>query len=396
MKVLNMITTKIKDLYQILYITPKEEWTNYVQAFFESRVLKQELIEKALEEAKEAEWRSEVIEAVMEGAPEDQAYAWKKMLECQYDWCKTYLDDTHHNANVEGFIKILVPLVRRMLPQLTILKLIGCQPMAGPVGLAYKLRYREEEREEQEKKKETPAGFLEGTQGKKLSLEVVSQAVEARTQRLSAGWSIEATEDVTKIHGINIEAEMIQALAHEIAFEMNNEYINIMRRVGIEQKVKINGDDFAITIRINQACSAIAQTTRRGAGNWIVISPTMLARIQAAVAGKGIYETAKDEPKTGSVLLAGVLNSSIKVYVDMYSPDDQILVGYKGNNGETDTGIAYCPYVPVMSSGVVINPHTFEPVVSMMTRNGVSTDEVSQNFYRNIIIEDLADFGDEE
>jgi len=126
----------------------------------------------------------------MEGAPEDQAYAWKKMLECQYDWCKTYLDDTHHNANVEGFIKILVPLVRRMLPQLTILKLIGCQPMAGPVGLAYKLRYREEEREEQEKKKETPAGFLEGTQGKKLSLEVVSQAVEARTQRLSAGWSI--------------------------------------------------------------------------------------------------------------------------------------------------------------------------------------------------------------
>ena len=50
--------------------------------------------------------------------------------------------------------------------------------------------------------------------------------------------------------------------------------------------------------------------------------------------------------------------------------NDVILVGYKGGNGETDTGYFYCPYIPLMSSGVVINPVTFQPVVSLMTRYG--------------------------
>jgi hypothetical protein len=50
--------------------------------------------------------------------------------------------------------------------------------------------------------------------------------------------------------------------------------------------------------------------------------------------------------------------------------DDTILVGYKGGNGETDTGYFYCPYIPLMSSGVVVNPTTFQPVVSLMTRYG--------------------------
>ena len=38
--------------------------------------------------------------------------------------------------------------------------------------------------------------------------------------------------------------------------------------------------------------------------------------------------------------------------------------------GEIDAAAFYCPYVPLMSSGVVVDPATFEPVVSFMTRYG--------------------------
>jgi hypothetical protein len=47
-----------------------------------------------------------------------------------------------------------------------------------------------------------------------------------------------------------------------------------------------------------------------------------------------------------------------------------ILVGYKGGNGESDAGYYYAPYIPLMSTGVIMNPVTTQPVISLMTRYG--------------------------
>jgi hypothetical protein len=46
-----------------------------------------------------------------------------------------------------------------------------------------------------------------------------------------------------------------------------------------------------------------------------------------------------------------------------------VLVGYKGAS-EADAAAFYCPYIPLMSSGVVLDPQTFEPVVGFLTRYG--------------------------
>jgi hypothetical protein len=60
----------------------------------------------------------------------------------------------------------------------------------------------------------------------------------------------------------------------------------------------------------------------------------------------------------------------MKIYVDGYASDSTpVLVGYKGSS-EADAAAFYCPYVPLMSSGVVLDPATFEPVVGFMTRYG--------------------------
>jgi len=38
-----------------------------------------------------------------------------------------------------------------------------------------------------------------------------------------------------------------------------------------------------------------------------------------------------------------------------------------------DSGYFYCPYVPLMSSNVVIDPNTYNPQMSLMTRYGKAT-----------------------
>jgi hypothetical protein len=60
----------------------------------------------------------------------------------------------------------------------------------------------------------------------------------------------------------------------------------------------------------------------------------------------------------------------MRVYVDSYAATGTaVLVGYKGTS-EADAAAFYCPYIPLMSSGVVLDPATFEPVVGFMTRYG--------------------------
>jgi hypothetical protein len=68
--------------------------------------------------------------------------------------------------------------------------------------------------------------------------------------------------------------------------------------------------------------------------------------------------------------MVGTLNSAMKVYVNTYAADNSpVLVGYKGSS-EADAAAFYCPYIPLMSSGVVLDPDTLEPVVGFMTRYG--------------------------
>jgi hypothetical protein len=63
-----------------------------------------------------------------------------------------------------------------------------------------------------------------------------------------------------------------------------------------------------------------------------------------------------------------------------------ILLGYKGNS-EIDAGFYYCPYELLISTGVVIHPQTFDPVISFMTRYGTLTVD-PENYYTKI---DLVD-----
>jgi hypothetical protein len=425
----------------------------------------------------------ETKEALLDGLKQSQKEVVGPLLENQKKYLiqETAATGSIQAHDIANFRKTLLPMIRRIIPGTIASELVGVQPMSGPVGLVYTLRYRYEENMTHNAASSQFGGFditsgdeafgnaspvrqfyagntgaaqaagasgidtaggpadidattaeggawesssdvtsyasgtsdfsgysvnvggsmlggsgsfAEGNGGRKMSLEVISQAVEAGSRKLQSGWTIEAMQDLNSQHGLDIESEITKALSAEIVQEIDAEIINdLLALSGTVRTFDFNntggttyapafvGDRFAnLGVRINEVANVIARKTRRGAGNFIVVSPMIVSVLQSAA--KSVFAPAVEGSFKGpnNTELVGTLNGRIKVYSYLWnqatpgssSPngDDKILVGYKGGNGEVDSGYFYAPYVPLMSSGVIVNPVTFQPVVSLMTRYG--------------------------
>ena len=221
----------------------------------------------------------------------------------------------------------------------------------------------------------------EGTGGKAMSIQILKQTVEAKSRKLQARWTFESAQDAQAQQGIDVEAEIMAALAQEITAEIDQEVINSLRTLAATEETfnqaavsgtaTFVGDEHAaLAVLINRTANKIAQRTRRGAGNWAVVSPQALTVLQSATTSAFARTTEGSFEAPTNQKMVGTLNSAMKIYVDTYAADDSaVLVGYKGSS-EADAAAFYCPYIPLMSSGVVLDPSTFEPVVSFMTRYG--------------------------
>ena len=305
------------------------------------------------------------------------------------------------SGNVAVLNKVILPVIRRVMPTVIANEIIGVQPMTGPVGQIHTLRVRYADSaagvtagSEALSPFNIAASYsgapdttasLEGQPGRKLSIQVLKQTVEAKTRKMSARWTFEAAQDAQAMHGLDVEAEVMAALAQEITAEIDQELLASLANLAgtpthtFDQSNASNftgtatyvGDQHAaLAIMINDVANRIAQRTRRGAGNFVVVSPTALTILQSATTSAFARTTEGTFEAPTNTKFAGTLNSSVKVYVNSYADATApILVGYKGPN-EMDAAAFYCPYIPLMSSGVVLDPNTMEPVVSFMTRYG--------------------------
>lgn len=311
------------------------------------------------------------------------------------------------SGNVATLNKVILPVIRRVMPTVIANEIIGVQPMTGPVGQIHTLRVRYADtfgapapvvagsealspfdiarfyagNGNSANPRGADTTTLEGTAGKRLNIQILKETVEAKSRKLSARWTFEAAQDAQAQQGIDIEAEIMAALAQEITAEIDQEILNSLRTLAgvtltydqgaVSGTATFVGDEHAaLAVLINRGANLIAARTRRGAGNWVVVSPTALTILQSATTSAFARTTEGTFEAPTNTKFVGVLNNSVRVYVDQYAADDTpVLVGYKGP-GEIDAAAYYCPYVPLTSSGVIIDPATFEPVVSFMTRYG--------------------------
>jgi hypothetical protein len=357
----------------------------------------------------ESRW-SETKEALLEGLQGNK----RSVMATTLENTRKYLAESAtagatSAGNVATLNRVILPVIRRVLPTVIANELVGVQPMTGPVGQIHTLRVRYSDAftgstgdsasagEEALSPFKIAEGYSgntngkadataakEGVAGNKLSIQILKQTVEAKTRKLSARWTFEAAQDAQAQQGIDIEAEIMAALAQEITAEIDQEVLRSLGtlaaaagntvaydQTGVSGTATFVGDEHAaLAVAINRVANVIAQRTRRGAGNWAVVSPQALTILQSATTSAFARTTEGTFEAPTNTKFVGTLNSAMKVYVNTYAADDSaIVVGYKGSS-ESDAAAFYCPYIPLMSSGVVLDPSTFEPVVSFMTRYG--------------------------
>lgn len=310
-------------------------------------------------------------------------------------------------SNISTLNKVILPIIRRVMPTTIANEIVGVQPMTGPVGQITTLRVRYAEtygspnpvnagtealgpfdiarfysgNGNSDDPRAAATSTLEGQKGRQISIQTVKETVEAKSRRLSATWTFEAAQDANSQYSIDLEAESLSAIAQEITSEIDQEILVSLRRlpgapvVNFDQQnvsgvATFVGDEHAaLATLFSRQSNLVATRTRRGAANWAVVSPAVLTVLQSGRTSAFARTTEGTLSAPTNTQFVGTLNNTMRIYVDNYAADNEVaLVGLK--NSETEAAAFYCPYIPLMSTGVVLDPTNFTPTSGFMTRYG--------------------------
>jgi len=354
-------------------------------------------------------------------------------------------------GDVAGYDPVLISLVRRAMPQLIAYDIAGVQPMTQPTGLifAMKARYGSQGGTEALYNEADTTFGGTGTQTgvnpnasatgtglatadaedlggattfNQMAFTIERTSVTAKTRALKAEYSVELAQDLKAVHGLDAEGELSNILSSEILAEINRE---VVRKVVTEAAqgakqgtnaagtfdldVDSNGrwsvEKFkGLMFQVEREANAIAHSTRRGRGNFILCSSDVASAL--AMAGVLDYAPALNNSLNvddSSTTFAGVLNGKYKVYIDPYTiaagnsdagnAEQYMVVGYKGTS-PFDAGMFYCPYVPLQMVRAV-DPATFQPKIGFKTRYGlvdnpfVTLDNVGNYYYRRVKVTNI-------
>lgn len=375
--------------------------------------------------------------------------------------------------------KILIPMIRRTFPELISNEIVGVQPMSGPVGLAFALRYKydniglgnggvdlgsgtvsnpnphyNQPVSYGSGKGENELGYqyldtrFTGVSSAALSgnaawnfvaqdngvAEILKNfeiqnnipqvnvtfektAVEAGTRRLGARWSVELEQDLKNMNGIDIDSEITNAMSYEIQAEIDREMIMRMIQTALNAPagvgysfwnpasadgrwlVERNRDFYQ---RIVIEANRIATRNRRGSANFIVATPRVCAILEMLPEFQWVPVQGDVNTQPVGIAKIGAIGGRFSVYRDTrtevqnatyygsnigYSTANTIeyaLLGYKGPEFY-DTGIIYCPYIPIMVQRT-IGPNDFAPRVGLLTRYGVVDNIFGANLYYHVVI----------
>jgi hypothetical protein len=166
-----------------------------------------------MSELLERRW-SETKNALLEGLQGNK----KSVMAATLENTRKYLSETAtagstSAGNVATLNRVILPVIRRVMPTVIANELVGVQPMTGPVGQIHTLRVRYAETNNatgtandvvagdealspfkigQAYSGDGTAGkaagtaALEGSAGRKLSIQILKQTVEAKSRKLSA------------------------------------------------------------------------------------------------------------------------------------------------------------------------------------------------------------------
>ena len=225
-----------------------------------------------------------------------------------------------------------------------------------------------------------------------MAFSIDKVTVTAKSRALKAEYTMELAQDLKAIHGLDAETELANILSSEILAEINREVVRTIyghAKAGAQVNTTTAGifdldtdsngrwsvEKFkGLMYQLERDANAIGQQTRRGKGNLIICSADVASALQ--MAGVLDYAPALNSnlnvDDTGNTF-AGVLNGKFRVYVDPYaanvSASQYYVIGYKGTS-PYDSGLFYCPYVPLQMVRAV-GQNSFQPKIGFKTRYGM-------------------------
>ena len=235
-------------------------------------------------------------------------------------------------------------------------------------------------------------GDASGNAFAQMAFSIDKVTVTAKSRALKAEYTMELAQDLKAIHGLDAETELANILSTEILAEINREVVRTVyttAKAGAQVNTTTAGtfdldtdsngrwsvEKFkGLLFQLERDANAIGQQTRRGKGNIIICSADVASALQMS----GVLDYAPalntnlNVDDTGNTF-AGVLNGKFKVYIDPYSAnvsaDQFYVVGYKGTS-PYDSGLFYCPYVPLQMVRAV-GQDSFQPKIGFKTRYGM-------------------------
>ena len=338
-------------------------------------------------------------------------------------------------AGIDNWDPILISLVRRAMPNLIAYDIAGVQPMNGPTGLIFAMKSRYSAQNGTEAlfdeantsfsgvaatattstdpfaaDTDSSADDVDYAPGNGMStaaaealgdgvgadfgemaFSIEKATVTAKSRALKAEYTMELAQDLKAVHGLDAESELANILSAEILAEINREVvrtINVKAKLGAQQADLATAGTFdldtdadgrwsaekykGLLVQIMREANVIARETRRGKGNFMLVSSDVAAALSAtgmldytpALAGNAGLSV----DDTGTTF-AGTISGGIKVYIDPYATVNYVNMGYKGTSAY-DAGLFYCPYVPLTMVRAV-GENTFQPKIGFKTRYGM-------------------------
>jgi len=245
-----------------------------------------------------------------------------------------------------------------------------------------------------------------------INVQMKSSAIVAKTRKLKAVWTPEFAQDLNAYHSIDAEAELTSILSEYISLEIDLEILDMLLSAagaGTEYWSAINnkGINAAATgftedlgfynsqgqwfqtlgTKIQKLSNIIHQKTLRGGANFLVCSPAV-GTILESIPG---YAADSDGDVSAAsyafgVQKVGALNGRYKVYKNPYMTENQVLLGFRGQQF-LESGAVFAPYIPLIMTPLVYDPETFTPRKGLLTRYAKKV--VRPEFYGKIEIAGL-------
>lgn len=196
------------------------------------------------------------------------------------------------------------------------------------------------------------------TDSMNLELRLKTEMIKAVPHKIRANFAFDASYALSKAHGINVEESLVNACTAEIRQERDNAVIDILRRQAgnhrtwdrqVTSYISQSEHDNSFINELFACATLINYETKRVTGNWVVVGRQGLNIVKSSTKFKSAGNTI---PNNGAFVAGTINDGELKVIYSPYFPQDEYLVGYKGD--DQDAGFVVADFLPITKTDLVM------------------------------------------